>query len=195
MRITDPSETAIVNKFQVTKAPMPLVLVLAPNGAVTSSFPGNFTKEQLLGALGTPSSEKLLGSLQQGKLVLVCLQNGKTRWNAEAMSGVRAFKADQRYAAAIEVLVLDPHAAVERPLLAKLGINAPARRRHDASYGAARDDCRKFQRGNEQGSDYHDLNECYFQLCWWLSAGAMLPARKVGESSCETYKTGLERAF
>ena len=49
VRITDPSEAGIVNKFQVTKAPMPLVLALAPNGAVTSSFPGNFTKEQLLG--------------------------------------------------------------------------------------------------------------------------------------------------
>ena len=125
VRITDPSEAGIVTKFQVNQAPMPLVLVVAPNGAVTSSFPGNFTKEQLLGALGTPSSEKLLGALQQGKLVLLCLQNGRTRWNAEAMNGVRSFKADQRYSSATEVLVLDPHAAVERPLLAKLGINAP----------------------------------------------------------------------
>jgi hypothetical protein len=125
VRITDPSEAGIVTKFKVNQAPMPLVLVVAPNGAVTSSFPGNFTKEQLLGALGTPSSEKLLGALQQGKLVLLCLQNGKTRWNVEAMNGVRSFKGDQRYAAATEVLVLDPHAAVERPLLAKLGINAP----------------------------------------------------------------------
>ena len=58
VRITDPSEAGIVNKFQVTKAPMPLVLALAPNGAVTSSFPGNFTKEQLLGAFGTPSIGK-----------------------------------------------------------------------------------------------------------------------------------------
>ncbi len=123
-RVTDPAEAPIVNKFRVNQAPMPLVLVLAPNGAVTSSFPGNFTKEQLLAAFGTPSSEKLLGALQQGKLVLVCLQNGKTRWNTEAMNGVRAFKADQRYSAATEVVMLDPIAAAERPLLTKLGINA-----------------------------------------------------------------------
>ncbi len=125
VRITDPSEAGIVNKFQVTKAPMPLVLALAPNGAVTSSFPGNFTKEQLLGAFGTPSMEKLLGTLQQGKLALLCLQNGRTRWNAEAMNGVRDFKADQRYSAATEVVMVDPHSAVERPLLTKLGMNAP----------------------------------------------------------------------
>jgi hypothetical protein len=124
-RVTDPSEAAIVTKFRVNQAPMPLVLVIAPNGAVTSSFPGNFTKEQLLSAFGTPSSEKLFGALQQGKLVLVCLQNGKTRWNAEAMNGVRAFKADQRYSAATEVVMLDPHASGEKSLLTKLGINAP----------------------------------------------------------------------
>ena len=125
VRITDPSEAGIVNKFQVTKAPMPLVLALAPNGAVTASFPGKFSKEQLLGAFGTPLTERLLGTLQQGKLVLLCLQNGRTRWNAEAMNGVRAFKADQRYSAATEVLMVDPNSAAERPLLAKLGMSAP----------------------------------------------------------------------
>jgi len=125
VRITDPSEAGIVNKFQLSKAPMPLVLALAPNGAVTASFPGKFTKEQLLGAFGTPLTERLLGTLQQGKLVLLCLQNGKTRWNAEAMNGVRAFKADQRYSAATEVLMVDPNSAAERPLLAKLGMNSP----------------------------------------------------------------------
>lgn len=123
--ITDPSEAGIVTKFQVSKAPMPLVLVLAPNGAVTSSFPEKFTKEQLLSAFGTPSMEKLLSSLQQGKLVVLCLQNGRTRLNTEAMNGVQAFKADQRYSAATDVLMLDPNSAAERPLLAKLGMNTP----------------------------------------------------------------------
>lgn len=123
--ITNPSEAGIVAKFGVKDAPMPLTLVLAPNGAVTGAFPGSFTKEQLLGALATPAMEKLLASLQRGKLVLLCVQNGKTRWNAEAMSGVRAFKADQRYAAATDVLMLDPSLPIERPFLAKLGMTGP----------------------------------------------------------------------
>ena len=79
IRVTDPAEAGIVTRFGVSQAPMPLVLVLAPNGAVTASFPGKFTKEQLLGAFGTPSMERLLGALQQGKLALLCLQNGRTR--------------------------------------------------------------------------------------------------------------------
>jgi hypothetical protein len=123
--ITDPSEAGVVTKIGVKDAPMPLVVVLAPNGAVTASFPGNFTKEQLLGGLATPAMEKLLGALQQGKLVLLCVQNGRTRGNAEAMSGVSAFKADQRYTAATDVIMLDPSIPMERPFLTKLGMNGP----------------------------------------------------------------------
>jgi hypothetical protein len=123
--VTDPSEAGVVTKFGVSQAPMPLVLVLAPNGAVTASFPGKFTQQQLLDSFGSPYMERLLGALQHGKLVLLCLQNGKTRLNAEAMNGVRSFQADQRYSAATEVLMLDPNAAAERPLLAKLGMNTP----------------------------------------------------------------------
>jgi hypothetical protein len=125
IRVNDPAEGGIVARFGVSQAPMPLVLVLAPNGAATASFPGKFTREQLLSAFGTPSMERLLGALQQGKLALLCLQNGRTRLNAEAMNGVRAFKEDQRYSAATEVFMLDPNSAAERPLLAKLGMNSP----------------------------------------------------------------------
>lgn len=123
--INEPSEAGIVARFGVAKAPMPLALVVAPNGALTASFPSNFTKEQLLDAFASPCMEKMLSALQQGKLVLLCVQNGTTRWNVEAMNGVRAFKADQRYAAATEVLLLDPALPAERPSLAKLGVNGP----------------------------------------------------------------------
>jgi hypothetical protein len=123
--ITNASEAGIVTKFGVKDAPMPLALVVAPNGAVTGGFPSNFTKEQLLGALATPAMQKVLGALRQRKLVLLCIQNGTTRANAEAMSGVRAFKADPQYAAATEVLMLDPSLPAERPFLAKLGMKGP----------------------------------------------------------------------
>ncbi len=123
--ITDPSEAGVVTKFRISQAAMPLVLVLAPNGAVTGGFPGNFTKEQLMGAFVSPSMERSLGVLQQGKLVLLCVQNGKTRGNAEAMNGVRAFKADQRYGQATEIVMMDPGQPGERPFLAKIGISNP----------------------------------------------------------------------
>ena len=125
IRVTDPSESGIVTKIGAKDAPMPLVVVLGPSGAITASFHTNFTKEQLLGGLSTPAMEKLLGVLQQGKLAFLCVQNGRTRWNAEAMNGVRAFKADQSFAVATEVIMVDPGQPMERPFLTKLGIQGP----------------------------------------------------------------------
>lgn len=122
---TSSSERGIVTKFGVDRAPMPLVLVLAPNGAITGSFHTSFTEEQILKALVSSSEAKTLKALQQGKLVLVCVQNGNTRFNAEAMRGVTAFKADQRYGQATEIVKLDPASQDARPFLAKLGVGFP----------------------------------------------------------------------
>lgn len=124
--VADPSEAGIVAKFGVSQAPMPLVLAIAPSGAITASFPGKFTQDQLLDSFASPCMEKLLKALQQGKLVFLCAQNGTTRWNTEAMNGIRSFKADQRFSDATEIIVVDPALPAERPFLAKLGINPAA---------------------------------------------------------------------
>ncbi|MDQ7783559.1 MAG: hypothetical protein RDU20_11815 [Desulfomonilaceae bacterium] len=122
---TDPAEQGIVTKFKLDAAPMPIVLAIAPNGALTGGFHTSFTEDQLIGALVGPVEAQVLGSLQQGKLVVLCAQNGKTRFNNEAMQGVTAFKADQRFSAATEVVTLDPAQADAQPLLTKLGAGLP----------------------------------------------------------------------
>ena len=60
---------------------MPLVLAVAPNGAVTGGFPTTFEKQQLVDAIATPSTQKCLKALQDGKLVFLCVQNGETKSN------------------------------------------------------------------------------------------------------------------
>ena len=47
VNITDPLEKKIVARFGVDRAPMPLILALAPNGAVTRSFIRKFDETQL----------------------------------------------------------------------------------------------------------------------------------------------------
>ena len=74
---TDASEKSIVAKFDLDRAPMPLVLALAPNGAITGGFPTKFEEQQLLEAFASPTTEKCMKSLQDGKLVLLCVQNEK----------------------------------------------------------------------------------------------------------------------
>ena len=39
VRLDDAAETALVERFDATRTPMPATVVLAPNGAITSVFP------------------------------------------------------------------------------------------------------------------------------------------------------------
>jgi len=121
--VTDSSERAIVAKFDLDRAPMPLVLAIAPNGAITGGFPTKFEEQQLLDAFATPSTETVMKHLQANRLVFVCVQNDKTKSNEAAMRGVRDFKEDARFASATEIVMLDPADPAEASFLAALKID------------------------------------------------------------------------
>ena len=121
--VTAASEAAIVKKFGLDRAPMPLVLALAPNGAVTGGFPAKVEKQQLLEAFASPCTEQCMKRLQDNRLVFLCVQNTKTEANDVAMKGVREFKADARFAQATEIVMLDPADAAEVAFLKDLTID------------------------------------------------------------------------
>ncbi len=121
--IADPTEKGIVGKFDLQRAPMPLVLALAPNGAITGGFPTKFEEQQLLDAFATPVTEKVMKHLQDNRLVFLCVQNGKTKSNDAAMQGIRGFKADARFASASEIVILDPTDPAESSFLAAMKID------------------------------------------------------------------------
>jgi len=56
-------------------------------------------------------------------LVFVCVQNDTTQLNAEALQGIREFKADERFAAATEIVMLDPAESAESSFLGDLKID------------------------------------------------------------------------
>jgi len=121
---SDPSEKAVVDKFDVNRAPLPLVLAVAPNGAITGGFPAKFEEQQLLDAFATPGTEKVMKPLQDGKLVFVCVHNDKTKSNDAAMQGVRDFKNDARFASETEIVTLDPTDKREASFLTSLRVSA-----------------------------------------------------------------------
>ena len=123
VRTGDPNAREIVKKYGVNRAPMPLVLAVAPNGAVTGGFPGEFTEEQLLTAFVGPSSEKCFKALQQRKLTLLCVQNNETSLNEEAMRGVWDLKADLSFKNTTEIVLVDPSDPAEKGLLENLKVN------------------------------------------------------------------------
>ena len=120
--VTDPLEKAAVDKFGVSRAPMPLILAIAPTGAVTKSWFRNFDAAQLEQAFVSPGEAGCLKALQGRKMVLVCVQNGKTTHNDEAMLGVNEFKADRLYAARTAVVSIDPTDESEADFLKKLRV-------------------------------------------------------------------------
>jgi hypothetical protein len=119
------SEKAIVEKLQVQTAPMPLVIAMAPNGAITGGFPPgqNLTEERLKGAIATPGLQKCLKALQERKIVFLCAQNKKTRFNSAAMRGVNDFKSDPRFAQFTEIVTIDPANKVEGKFISQLKID------------------------------------------------------------------------
>lgn len=104
VNITDPKEQTLVDQFGVSRAPMPLLLVVAPNGAVTQGTPGSFTEEQLREAFVSRATAASLKALQERKLVLVCVQNPTA---PIAFSGVNQFTADLKFANSTAVVTVN----------------------------------------------------------------------------------------
>lgn len=121
--IDEPSEHPVVEKFDLERAPMPLILALAPNGAITAGFPTKVEQQALLQAFATPCTERCMKAVQAGKLVLLCVQNAATKLNDDALRGVRDFQADARYGHATEIFMLDPADNAEAEFLSDLKID------------------------------------------------------------------------
>jgi hypothetical protein len=118
----DPIELPIVSKFNVRGAPMPLVLAVAPNGAITGGFPQKFEETELLGAFASPCEERSLKALQERRVVLVSIQNESTASNDAAMKGVQDFKADPDFGPSTELVTLDPADPAEARFLKALKV-------------------------------------------------------------------------
>lgn len=122
VKVNDPSEKPLVDRFKMKRSPMPFVIVLAPNGAITGGFP-SFTEEQLSESLTSPGAANCLKALQERKLVLLCMQNSQTAQNDAARKGANDFKADPQYAKATEIVTIDPSDQNEVKFLNQLNID------------------------------------------------------------------------
>jgi len=124
VNITDANEKPVVDKFDLSRAPMPMVLALAPNGAVTKGFPIKFDEKMLREGFVSPCTAKCLKALQDRKLVLLCVLNQRTQFTQVAMSAAQSFKADARFASATEIVTVNPEDRGEAALLRDLQVDA-----------------------------------------------------------------------
>lgn len=120
--VADPDERATVEAFKVSRAPMPLVLAVAPNGAVTKAWPTNFTAEAARDGLVSEGMAACMKALQDDKLVLVSVQNASTASGRDAMQAALGFLEDPRFGEAAELVVIDPANRAEGRFLADLKV-------------------------------------------------------------------------
>jgi hypothetical protein len=99
------------------------MLAVAPNGAVTRSFPLKFTEAQLETAFVSPGLQKCLKGLQDRKMVFICVQNKTTRQNDGAMKGVNEFVADKEFAGTTQVFTINPADEKELSLLKQFKVD------------------------------------------------------------------------
>jgi hypothetical protein len=56
-------------------------------------------------------------------MAFICVQNGTTKHNAEAMQGVKGFAADAQYAKTTEIITVDPTDVAEESLLKQFKVD------------------------------------------------------------------------
>lgn len=112
-----------VQKYGANRAPMPLVLAVAPNGAVTGGFPEKFEPQALAEAMLGPKGANCMKTLQDGKVVVICVEPAGSKTAEATAKAVAAFKADQRISDFAESVVIDPADQAEQGFLGKLRVD------------------------------------------------------------------------
>lgn len=113
----------LAEQFQVTRAPMPMTVVVAPNGAVTGLFPRQVTEAKLAAAIVPPVMMQCMKELQAQKLVFVCLTRTE---KASIPAGVQQLQLDPMFKDRIALVGLHVEDAAEAKLMQQLKVNAAA---------------------------------------------------------------------
>jgi hypothetical protein len=118
-----PEEKATVDAFKVARAPMPLVLAVAPNGAVTKAWPADFRAATAAEGIVSAGMAACLKPLQEEKLVLLTVHNANTASAGPALEAAAGFLADSRFAAGAAGVEIDPADPSEAGFLADLKVS------------------------------------------------------------------------
>jgi hypothetical protein len=119
VNVTDSANRALVDRYQVSRIPMPLVLCVAPNGAITGSFVRKLNDEAVEGAIVSRAATELVKGLQDKKIVIVHVQPDA---RAPLPVGAAELLADPDFQArttTVNLVINDP---AERPLLTSMEI-------------------------------------------------------------------------
>jgi hypothetical protein len=116
VQVGDRGEKAIVDRFAVSRSPMPMVVALAPNGAITGGFPLKLTEDDVAVSFVSSGMAECLKAAQAKKLVLLVVRPAGEAQDLPA--GVAEMKRDPQYGPATEVVTVRADDPAEQGLLA-----------------------------------------------------------------------------
>jgi len=124
IQATDPAEKRVVDKYSVSRAPMPLVLAVAPCGVITKAFTGAFDESKLRTAFVSPCTAECMKALQDRKLVLLCVEPPSPQVKQISLQkGVEDFTADKQYAQSSKVVAVNAGDPAEAAFLKDLRVD------------------------------------------------------------------------
>jgi len=121
--VTNPQEKVLIDQWQLSRAPMPLTLAIAPNRAVTGGFPLRVTAEQLDKAIVSKGTAACLLAAQTKKLALLCVHHDPAM---EVPGGVADFLKDPAYGMSTEVVSINSDDPAEQEFLKSLKLTSHA---------------------------------------------------------------------
>lgn len=121
--VTNPAEQAIIQQFGVARAPLPLVLAVAPNGAITAMASQKISPQQVAAAFVTPRAADCMKAMQDRKLVMVCVSSS-ARTATPAVVG--EFQADPEFKDRIRVISVQANDPAEAQFLQQIEIDPAA---------------------------------------------------------------------
>ncbi len=112
----------LVDKYKLKYAPVPIVIIIAPNGVISGSFRASFSPEQVKSTFQTPKTLQCLLAFQERRLVFISAQGKETAENKEALDGITRFGKENPLYGAVEMILIDPKDSSESSLLAQLKV-------------------------------------------------------------------------
>lgn len=121
VNVADAAEKTLVEKYKTARAPMPLTLALAPNGAITGVFAQKLTAELVNESFVTATEAECMKSLQAGKSVLLCVRPAN---DSTTPAGVQDFQADAQFQGRVSLVSMRLDDKAEASFLNGLKIDA-----------------------------------------------------------------------
>ena len=127
VQVGNPAEQALVTKYDVSRAPMPMTVAIAPNGAMTGMFAQKVTAEKVGDAFVTPTMMFTMKNLQENKLVLVTVQGSA---KAPAPVAIKDFQSDPHFKDRIVTIGMTAADPQEGKFVGQMQIDPKAKATH-----------------------------------------------------------------